>query len=192
VSVLAEALGILEARGCPHLVIGSIATAVYLGKEWSPTQDIDLFVPKGEAEGLLEAFRDGGYAVYRKEPDWLYKVARPNVTIDLIFLASESIGLDDEMLSRAVTADFKGVPIRIPAREDLLAMKAITDTLERQGHWYDCLQLLQDGPVDWAYLGRRAVANNPERLLAFLLYARTAGAAVSGQTVKMLAAEVSI
>lgn len=192
VSVLGEALGVLRARGCPHLVIGSIATAVYLGNEWSPTQDIDLFVPKGEAEGLLEAFRDKGYAVYRKEPDWLFKVARPNVTIDLIFVAADTIELDDELLSRAVTADFKGVPIRIPSREDLLTMKAITDTLERQGHWYECLQLLQDGPMDWAYLEWRALASNPERMLAFLLYARTAGVDVPGHTVKALAAEVPI
>jgi predicted nucleotidyltransferase len=192
-SVLAEALGILRTRACPHLVIGSIATAVYLGMEWRPSQDIDLFIPKGEADGLLEAFRDQGYAVYRKEPDWLYKVARPNVTIDLIFVAADTVELDDDLLARAVAADFEGVPVLIPSREDLLIMKAITDTLERKGHWYECLELLQrEGPMDWAYLERRALASNPERLLAFLLYARGAGVDVPGQTVKALAAEVPI
>ena len=188
-SVFAEAIDIVEGRRCPHLVIGSLATGWYLGKEWSPSQDIDLFVQRLHADPLLGAFRDAGYSIYRKDERWLYKAARPNVTIDLIFLASEAIELDDEHLRRSRAADFKDVRMRIPAPEDLLVMKAITDNLDRKGHWYECLELLQQGGIDWGYLEERARTHAPARMLAFLLYAQTEGAKVPEERVKALAAE---
>lgn len=187
-SVLAEAIDMVERRKCPHLVIGSLATGSYMENEWSPLQDIDLFVPGTEAEPLLAAFRDAGYSTYRKDERWLYKAARPNVTIDFIFRASETIELDDQHLRHARDADFKGVSIRVPGPEDLLVMKAVTDKLEQQGHWYDCLRLLRRGGIDWTYLEQRALIQ-PARMLALLLYAQTNGVDVPVGTVKALAAE---
>jgi Uncharacterised nucleotidyltransferase len=188
-SVLGEATGIVGRHGCPHLMIGSLATGSYLGHQWSPAQDIDVFVPRSEAEPLLRAFRDAGYSTYRKDERWLYKAARPNVTIDLIFLASETIELDDEHVRRGRVVDFRDLSIRIPAPEDLVVMKAITDNLERRGHWYDCLRLLKRGWIDWDYFEERALRHGPARMLALLLYARTEGADVPESTIKALAAE---
>lgn len=186
-SVLSESLDLLEVRGSPYLVIGSLATGHYLEQEWNPMQDIDFFLEPGEAEQLLEPFREAGFSVYRKDERWLYKVAKPNVTIDFIFLASEAVELDRTHLTRARPAELKGVPFPVPAPEDLFVMKVLTDNLERQGHWYDCLRLIGRSDIDWGYLQERALATSPARVLAALLYARTAGVAVDRATVDVIA-----
>ncbi|MGH2722119.1 MAG: nucleotidyltransferase [Actinomycetota bacterium] len=186
-SVLSEGLDLLEARGSPYLVIGSLATGHYLGQEWRPQQDIDFLLQPGEAELLLEPFREAGFSVYRKDEQWLYKVAKPNVTIDLIFLASEAMELDGKLLARARSAELEGVHFPVPSPEDLFVMKVLTDNLERKGHWYDCLRLIGRSDIDWEYLQERALATSPERVLAALLYARTDGVAVDRSTVDVLA-----
>lgn len=190
VSVLDEGVALLDRLRAPYVVIGSLATGAYLERPWRTTEDIDFFVRGDDAEGILDAFRGEGFAVYRKDARWLFKAARPNVTIDLIFLASEVIELDDDIMGRSWVADFRGVPLRVPGREDLLTMKAITDALDRRGHWYDCLELVAQGDVDWDLVADRALAHGSERMLAFLLYARTAGASVPDRVVKTLASEV--
>ncbi|MGH2688616.1 MAG: nucleotidyltransferase [Actinomycetota bacterium] len=186
-SVLSEGLDLLETRGSPHLVIGSLATGHYLGQEWNPTQDIDFFVEPGEAELLLEPFREAGFSVHRKDERWLYKVARPNVTIDLIFLASEAVELDGRLLARARGAELEGIPFPVPSPEDLWVMKVLTDNLERQSDWYECLRLISRSDIDWAYLQERALATSPDRVLAALLYARSEGVAVDRATVDVVA-----
>jgi hypothetical protein len=186
-AVLSEGLNLLETRGSPYLVIGSLATGHYLDLEWNPTQDIDFFISAEEAELLLEPFREAGFSVYRKDERWLYKVAKPNVTIDLIFLASEAVALDGKLLARARPAELKGVHFPVPSPEDLWVMKILTDNLERRGHWYDCLQLIGRSDIDWEYLQERGLATSPERVLAALLYARSEGVAIDGATVDVIA-----
>lgn len=186
-SVLSDGLDLLGTRGSPHLVIGNLATGHYLGQEWSPLQDIDFLLQPGEAELVLEAFREAGFSVYRKDERWLYKVAKPNVTIDIIFLASDAMELDGKLLARARSAALRGVPFPVPSPEDLFVMKVLTDNLERQGHWYDCLRLIGRSDIDWEYLQERALATSPARVLAALLYARTEGVAVDRATVDVIA-----
>jgi predicted nucleotidyltransferase len=188
-AVLAEAVRLMDDNDFPHLVIGSLATGTLLDKEWVPGDDIDFFVRGQDTEAELETFEKIGYSVYRKDERWLYKVARPNVTIDLIFRASESIELEDEMLERSSLVRYDGVSIRIPAPEDSVVMKAITDSDERREHWYDCVQILERHPIDWDYLCRRALASSPGRILALLLYAQTGDAEIPGEAIHRLAEE---
>jgi hypothetical protein len=190
VSVLDEGVRLLRRSGCPYLVIGSLATGFYIGNDWNPSHDIDFFIPRARAESMLAEFEGAGFSSYRKDERWLFKVARPNVTIDLIFLASYSIELDEELMHRSAAANFKGVELRIAAPEDLIVMKAIADSPDFRGNWYESLGLVERGGIDWDYLEHRSLTNGPERLLAFLLYARTAGVEIPERTVKVLAGEV--
>lgn len=175
VQTLAATLAVLDDAGADYLLIGGLATAVVLQQAWDPAEDIDLLIRRDDADGLLARFADAGYATERHDPGWLYKAARPNVTVDLMFRAGERILLDDEHLARAVRAQFEGVPVRMPDPADLIVMKALFDSVTRPVNWHECVRLVRRGRFDWDYLLRRSCEHGPARMLSLLLYAATDG-----------------
>lgn len=189
--VVREALGVLEGAAADHLVIGSMAVRALLGKPLSEAEDVDVLIRVEDAERLLDAFSTEGYTTYRRDERWIYKAARPNVTVDLIFRAGESIRLDDDHLARSTTAEIDGISLPVPAPEDLVVMKAVFDAEDRQGAWYDALSILRRFPVDWDYLAERALAHGPRRLLGLLLYASDAGIDVPDRAVSILVPEAT-
>jgi hypothetical protein len=80
--VLGEGLGIIGDSGANHLVIGGIAEHIHFGRPLNPSEDIDVLVRSDDAERLLERFEKHGYTTYRRDESWIYKAARPDVTID--------------------------------------------------------------------------------------------------------------
>ena len=187
VEVVSHALGLLEASGAGHLVIGGVATRALLGDSLDTDEDVDVLVAEGEADALLSRFADEGYATHRPPEGWLYKAARPDVTIDLIFRAGEKIRLDDEHLARARSARLDELEMPVPAPEDLAVMKAVFDQEDRPGRWYGALQVLRDCEIDWDYVARRGRAYAPKKILALLLYASDAGLDVPSATLEALA-----
>ena len=173
--MLTEALDILDADGADHLVIGGLATRALLSEPMDVSDDVDVFIRAGDAEPLLDRFSRDGFAVYRRDRRWLYKVAKPDVTIDLIFRAGERIELDDEHLGRSSIVDLEGIAVPVPAAEDLAVMKAVFDGEDRQGRWYGAIRLLKDLPIDWDYLAARGEMHAPRRVLSLLLYAADEG-----------------
>ena len=144
--VLEEALRIIGGAGADNLLIGSAATRILLSRPLSEAEDVDILIRLGDAERLLDLFSQEGHATYRRDPRWIYKAARPDVTIDLIFRAGETIELDAEHLARSSTTEIEGISLRVPAPEDLVIMKAVFDAHDRQGRWYEALRFSRCSP----------------------------------------------
>jgi hypothetical protein len=184
--VLGEGLGLIGDSGADHLVIGGIAEQVHFGRPLNPSEDIDVLIRLADAEPLLDRFTERGYTTYRRDESWIFKAARPDVTIDLIFRAGETIELDDEHLDRSRVAHRDGVSLRVPAPEDLAVMKAVFDAPDRNGNWYTAIEILRRLPIDWDYLGDRAARHAPRRVLSLLLYAADLGVHVPERLVGRL------
>jgi predicted nucleotidyltransferase len=185
--VLEDCLRILRDAGADHLVIGSAAVRSLLGRPLDHSEDVDVFIRERDAERLLGVFAREGYATHRRDERWIYKVARPDVTFDLIFEQSEFIPLDDEHLRRADRLDVEGISLPVPSAEDLAVMRAAFDGDERRGRWYDALALFRSFDIDWDYVVDRGAAHAPRRVLAALLYATDAGVDVPKEALARLA-----
>jgi predicted nucleotidyltransferase len=190
-STLADTVARFEDQRVDYLLIGGLAMAAVLGLPCDTEEDIDVFVRPEDAERLLEVFAAAGYATHRRDEHWVYKVARPNVTVDLIFRAGERIVLDDDHLRRARPGAIDGIKMPVAGVEDLVVMKAIFDSPDRPGRWYQCLRLLQPADPDWGYLAERALQYAPARVLSLLLYATTAGLPVPSWVLRQLCDVVS-
>jgi predicted nucleotidyltransferase len=182
--VLARAIGALDGKGVPYLVMGGLAAAAFARPR--TTEDIDFFVKPEDATGALEALAAAGCAVEETDPMWLYKAWMDGVLIDVIFRSSGEIYLDDEMIERAVERDIRGTRTRVISAEDFLVIKAVATTEQGSHHWYDALALIARHPIDWTYLVERARQAGPRRVLSLLLYAESNDMAVPAEAVERL------
>ncbi|MGH9167740.1 MAG: hypothetical protein ACRD02_07955 [Acidimicrobiia bacterium] len=183
--VFGETLEILCREAMDHLVTGTIANFCHLGDAWDPGGDIDLLITKDDAERCLEIFPGHGYAVHVHDPSWIFKVAKPNVTVDLIFVSGERIELDEGMVRHSVERGFEGLAVRLPSVEDMTMLSVAIDSELRQGYWYDALRYLKL-VQDWGYLLERAEAVAPTKTLGALLYALDAGIDIPGEVLDQL------
>jgi hypothetical protein len=174
--VLRETRDTLDAGGVPYLFLGGVASQALGRPRW--THDADVIVPPdgaAEALGLLDA---AGFRTRRTDPDWLFKALKDDVLVDLVF-RSQGIGdhppvtLDQEMLARAQDGEVGGVALRVVSPEDLVLIKALVWKEHTPRHWHDALAVLRRQDLDWEYLGRRARAHDPLRVLSLLLYAES-------------------
>jgi hypothetical protein len=184
--VLRDAIGILDRAETDHLVIGGLATRGLLDMPLNLAEDIDVLVRREDADALVDRFSVAGYATHRQDEGWIYKAAKPDVTVDLIFRAGEVIRLDDVHLARSRTIRMEGVTLPVPAPEDLIVMKAVFDADDRQGRWYGAISLLQHLPIDWAYLAERGAMFAPRRVLSLLLYSVDLGIPVPDEALSRL------
>jgi Nucleotidyl transferase of unknown function (DUF2204) len=189
--VLRDTVAILDDAGKDHLVIGGLATRGMLGMPLNEAEDVDVLIRCEDADLLLARFSDEGYATYRRDEEWIYKAARPDVTVDLIFRAGQTIRLDDAHLAHSTTADLEGISLKVPAPEDLVVMKAVFDSDDRRGRWYGALSILRRCEIDWEYLAQRGAEHAPRRVLSLLLYATDAGIPVPGHVVEGLIPSVT-
>ena len=186
-AVLEDGIDLLDQAGADHLVIGGLATRGLLDEPLNLAEDIDVLVRPEDADGLLDRFAAEGYATHRRDERWIYKAAKPDVTVDLIFRAGEAILLDELHLARSTTVKMDGVTLPVPAPEDLIVMKAVFDADDRQGRWYGAISLLQNLSIDWSYLAERGATYAPRRVLSLLLYAMDLGIRVPDQAISRLA-----
>lgn len=186
-AVLGEAQAALDERNIPFVLIGGIPSAVY-GRPRA-TKDLDLFVRPEDKDAALEALSDAGFDTDKKEPEWLYKAAKENVLCDVIFRAEGDFYLDDEMIARAVTAEFKGQEVRLVPREDLIIMKVVAHAEETAHYWHDAMALLLTDDIDWDYLMERA-RHGTKRLLSLLIYAQSSDMLVPDHVIEKLYAGV--
>jgi hypothetical protein len=187
VEVLQDAINILDDVGADHLVIGGLATRGLLDMPLNPEEDIDVLIRPEDSHGLLDRFSSERYATHRRDEGWIYKAAKPDVTIDLIFRAGEVIRLDDQHLVRSTTIRMAGVALPVPAPEDLIVMKAVFDADDRQGRWYGAISVLRHHAIDWIYLAERGATYAPRRVLSLLLYAVDLGVTVPAEAISILA-----
>lgn len=186
--VLRETVGIIRSAEAEHLVIGGIAERVHFGRPLSPTEDIDVLIRRQDAEPLLEQFAERGFATHVRDATWIFKAARPDVTVDLIFRAGETIELDERQLARSRIAERDGVALRIPAPEDVVVMKAVFDAPGRGANWYTAVELLRRLPIDWDYLCERGEMHGRRRTLSLALYVADLGIEVPESAIARLGA----
>lgn len=110
-AVLRQTVQALDGAGVPFVLMGGIGSASHGRPRW--THDVDVFTRPEDAERALDALASLGYEVERTFPDWLFKAFKLGVMVDLIFKSAGGILLDDEMIERATSVDFKGVPVRV-------------------------------------------------------------------------------
>jgi predicted nucleotidyltransferase len=163
-----QALRALEKAGVRYGLMGGVASAVYGRPRW--THDLDVFIRQIDTDTVLSALEDAGFATQRTDDFWIYKGIKHGVLVDLIFRAKGDIFLDDEMISRLVDADFKGVSAKLISPEDLITIKAIIHDEATPRHWHDALAIIAAQDLDWEYLARRA-RHGVRRVLSLLLYA---------------------
>src|SRR5688572_3842204 len=185
--IFEETLTILKDASIPHLLIGSIAEAIHFSEEWDPASDIDLLVTEQDAARCLELFPEHGYATHVRDSRWISKIAKPNVTIDLIFRSADHVKLDDEIYGRGLDRAFEDIPVRVPSVEDMSILNLLLDSPERPGYVYTAMRYLER-VEDWDYLADRGRRYAPEKVLGGLLLARDAGVEVPDVVAKSLAA----
>src|SRR4051812_13150967 len=96
---LDETVAALDIGGAPYLLMGGIASTCMGRDRW--THDIDLFVKPGDAHGVLETLAAAGFETEETFPDWLFKAAKHDQLVDIIFRSAGDILVDEEMLARA-------------------------------------------------------------------------------------------
>jgi hypothetical protein len=178
-----SAVAALERGRVPYVLMGGLASAVYGRPRW--TSDIDLLVKPEDARRALDALADGGFVTEETNPHWIYKAWRDDVVIDVIFVITGGIYLDDDMLARSRIAAFKGRDARVIPPEDLVVIKAVVHDEPSARHWHDALSIVATTELDWDYLVRRA-AFGARRVLSLLIYAQSSDLVVPERAIRDL------
>lgn len=183
VGVVRAVIDALEGRGIPFLFVGGIASGI-LGRPRS-TVDVDVIIRPGDIAPAREALEAAGFETTETDLNWLHKGARDGVVVDILVESTGGVYLDDEMLARAVTAEFRGVDLKLASPEDLIIMKALAHLEPTNRYWYDALGILGRSSIDWDYLLERARLG-VRRVLSLLLYAQSTDILVPDAPIRAL------
>jgi hypothetical protein len=186
-AVLGRAVAAITERGLPYAVFGSIASIAFGRPEASG--DIDILVRPQDAEGVLDALADAGFACDRLDPTWIYKAYSDGVLVDVIFRTKGDIHLDEEALSRTAEREYAGQRIRLLAPEDVVVIEAVSAESQQPVHWENALGVIARTPLDWEYLARRA-RFAARRVLSLLIYAQSNDLIVPDPIIRSLFAAV--
>jgi predicted nucleotidyltransferase len=181
--VLDRAVEVLDGAELSYLFVGGIASAA-LGRP-RLSIDIDVIVRPHDALRALEALGDDGFRTQEYDPAWLFKGELDGVVVDLIFVSSGGVYLDEEMLAHARVVEFAGRKLRVAGPEDLILMKSLAHSEPTPRYWFDALGIIGRTEVDWDYLVHRARLG-PRRLLSLLFYAQSKDLAVPERAIREL------
>jgi predicted nucleotidyltransferase len=170
-AVLEETVETLDATAVPFVLMGGIGSASHGRPRW--THDIDVFIRPEDANRAIAALGARTFETEETYPDWLFKAFKAGVMVDLIFRSSGGILLDEEMLERGQSIEFKGVRVKVIPPEDLIVVKAVVHDEHMPRHWHDALAVLAVSDLDWEYLTRRARQYCARRVLSLLIYAQS-------------------
>ena len=187
-SALGEARDALLDADVTFVVMGGIASGIWGRPRW--TRDVDVFVRLEDAGRALEVLDAAGFETHVEQQHWLSKATKHGVTVDVISRSHNDILLDEQMLERAPTVDFKGLELRVLSPEDVLVMKAVAASEDTFRYWYDALGIIGRTDLDWDYLIARARQAGARRVLALLLYAQSLDILVPAAAIRALAALV--
>jgi predicted nucleotidyltransferase len=184
---LRDAVQTVDQAGFPFLVLGGLASSLVGRPRW--THDIDLLVRPDDARDVLEVLGGAGFTTEETDPVWIFKAYKEDVLVDIIFMVTGGIYLDDEMRSRSVEREYDGLRLRIPSPEDQIVIKGIVHREETSRHWFDALAILGRSEIDWNYLLRRARLG-ARRVLALLIYAQSSDVLVPSWVIRRLYEEI--
>jgi hypothetical protein len=182
-AVLVRAVAALDQAGVEYALMGGLASSL-IGRN-RHTHDIDLFVAPQDRERALDVLEQAGFRTERTDPRWLYKAFWEGMLVDLIFVSKGGIVFDEEMRRHRRRVRVRGRPVDLLSAEDLLVIKALTNTEDVPRHWHDGLAILAEGHLDWPYLLQRSQPH-PARLLSLLLYAVSDGIIVPPEPLRDL------
>lgn len=168
--VLGDVRDALEKVSVPYVFIGGLALAIY-GRP-KPIADLDLMVKHEDAEKAVKGLEDAGFETKEPSENWLHKAAKEGVLVDVITRSEGDLYVDDEMIERSVTKDYKGQQVRLVSAEDLLVMKAVAHEEDTAHYWHDAMTLIVGADLDWKYVVRRA-RHGTKRVLSLLIYAQS-------------------
>jgi predicted nucleotidyltransferase len=174
VGLLDEALSALREERIRALVIGGVATAILAREpaEWRP-RDLELFLLPDQAERAAMLLSEHGFAPGEPQEGWLHSVERDGIAVRLHYRQPGDLYVDEDMIARAVDADFGGVPTPLMSPEDLVVLKVLLHGEDRPSEWWDALALLERPELDWGYLVYRARQYGAQRILSLLCYGRS-------------------
>src|SRR5213082_3870987 len=115
-TVLRDAVEAVSQSGYPFLVLGGLASSLVGRPRW--THDIDFLVRPDDARQVLGALEHAGFRSEETDPVWIYKAFKDGVMLDIIFMVTGGIYLDEEMEQRSVIREYDGLAVRIPSPED--------------------------------------------------------------------------
>jgi predicted nucleotidyltransferase len=167
---LADAVRTLESSRIDYVIFGGVGSAALGRPRW--THDIDILVAPVDAEPALSALQRAGFATEKTNEHWIYKAAKGDVVVDVIFRTVGDIYLDAPMLEHARRAEFLGVGMNVAGPEDQIVIKAIAHDEPSARHWNDALALIASCDIDWEYLLERSV-RGAKRVLSLLVYAQS-------------------
>jgi len=137
----------------------------------------------------IDALEQAGFRSEETDPVWIYKAFKDGVMLDIIFMVTGGIYLDEEMEQRSVIREYDGLAVRIPSPEDQIVIKAIVHREETSRHWFDALAILGRAQLEWEYLLHRARLG-ARRVLALLIYAQSMDILIPNWLIRRLYEEV--
>ena len=167
---LADAVSAIEEAAIDYVLIGGVGSAALGRPRW--TSDIDIMVAPLDADPALAALGRAGFKTDRTNEHWIFKAAKNQLVVDLIFRTVGDIYLDESMVRRSQRTEFLGVEMTIAAPEDQIVIKAIAHDEQSARHWNDALSLVASCSIDWTYLIERS-SRGARRVMSLLIYAQS-------------------
>ena len=139
--------------GVPFVVSGAAALQLHTGI-CRDTKDLDLFLPAEHVEDALRSLQEEGFETEITDPVWLAKAHRGEFYVDLITgMSNAVIVVDQSWIDRGVLSDIFGVPVKVLAREELIASKLFVTRRERfDGADIAHVIFAARGTLDWQRL----------------------------------------
>ena len=163
---LKAAAAALREAAIPFLLGGSLAAWARGGPETN--HDLDLMIKRADVGGAVEALTAAGMRAEEPPEEWLVKVWRGDVLIDLIFWP-KGLPIDDEVIARGEQMAVLSMEMRVMAIEDVLITKlmAISEHSLRFEGLLQIARALRE-QIDWERV-RRATAESPFARAFFVL-----------------------
>jgi hypothetical protein len=126
-----QVFGILNRTSIPFLLGGGFALEFYTHVGRAP-KDMDLFVQRGDLDGIFEILQDAGFKVELTFPHWLGKIFYDDFFIDIIFNSGNGLcEVDDLWFKHAVPGRVFGFPVKFCPPEEMIWSKAFVMERER-------------------------------------------------------------
>jgi hypothetical protein len=154
----------LVGAGAPFLVGGAYALTRYTGIE-RHTKDLDVFVRRGDLEGVEATLAAAGCAVERFSPHWLSKASSGDDFIDIIWSSGNGVAaVDDAWFEHAVPGEIWGIAVLFCPAEEMIWSKGsimererfdgadVAHLIHEQAHRLDWQRLLDRFGASWRVL----------------------------------------
>ncbi|SDF14944.1 Uncharacterised nucleotidyltransferase [Blastococcus fimeti] len=148
----------LKEGGVPFALCGGYAAYVRGAPE--PDHDADFLVPAAETERAAKALADAGLQVVDPAEDWLLKVVRDDVFVDVLWRTCGR-PVETDLIDRADVLPVLSVQMPVLAATDIL----ITKLMALDEHYCDFTKMLPVAralreQVDWPLVVREVAGND--------------------------------